>query len=345
MMSGHDRPSGRPASGWLSSSPLFAAGCRVHGAPRSRGVRRNPEHPRRTRSGWHQRAVWDDVRAFYAQREHAPAWIGDSAPSKRAKDALRVIGSAGEHGLLASDYDEQAIARLLGELSTSRSGSGHGRSPERLARVRRARDHGAARVSAGTWRSAARRPCRSIAAGSRAARRRTSRRACSTAIDGNLADVARGDPPRASRIRRAPEGARGHDGRPPARRLAESARRACSSATSSHRSVITLRQRLAATGELQADRQSRAPNAPRRTYDSAGRSRGPRLPGAPRAQGDGRRGRRDAGGDERAGRRAHPADRAQPRALALDAGRPRRAPSSSSTSRTSTSSRASTARP
>src|SRR5688572_2995909 len=65
------------------------------------------------------RAVWDDVRAFYALREHAPAWIGESAPSKRAKEALRLIGLAGEHGLLAPDYDEAAIARLLGELSAS----------------------------------------------------------------------------------------------------------------------------------------------------------------------------------------------------------------------------------
>jgi murein L,D-transpeptidase YcbB/YkuD len=64
-----------------------------------------------------RRVVWDDVRAFYKQRENEPAWVSESKPTRRAKDAWRVITSAGSHGLSAADYDEQAIARLIGELA------------------------------------------------------------------------------------------------------------------------------------------------------------------------------------------------------------------------------------
>jgi murein L,D-transpeptidase YcbB/YkuD len=71
-----------------------------------------------------RRVVWDDVRAFYTQREQQPAWIDESAPSKLAKDAWRVISSAGAHGLQTADYDEPAIARLLGELAKAEGDSG-----------------------------------------------------------------------------------------------------------------------------------------------------------------------------------------------------------------------------
>ena len=72
-----------------------------------------------------RRVVWDDVRAFYGQRENEPAWVTESKPSKRAKDAWRIISSAGSHGLSVADYDEQAIARIIGELADDDTDSGN----------------------------------------------------------------------------------------------------------------------------------------------------------------------------------------------------------------------------
>jgi murein L,D-transpeptidase YcbB/YkuD len=72
-----------------------------------------------------RRVVWDDVRAFYAQRENEPAFITESKPSKIAQDAWRIISSAAAHGLGSADYDEQAIGRQIAELAADDADSGN----------------------------------------------------------------------------------------------------------------------------------------------------------------------------------------------------------------------------
>lgn len=59
-------------------------------------------------------AVWADVRTFYAARGGSPAWTGGRL--ERADEALHVVRRAFEHGLVASDYDEPALARRIEQL-------------------------------------------------------------------------------------------------------------------------------------------------------------------------------------------------------------------------------------
>jgi murein L,D-transpeptidase YcbB/YkuD len=72
-----------------------------------------------------RRAVWDDVRAFYKQRENEPAFVTESKPSKLAKVAWRILSTAGAHGLQSADYDEQAIGRQIAELAADDADSGN----------------------------------------------------------------------------------------------------------------------------------------------------------------------------------------------------------------------------
>ncbi len=238
-----------------------------------------------------RRAVWDDVRAFYAQREHAPAWIGDSAPSARAKDALRVIASANEHGLLASDYDEQAIARLLGELSTTEADQASADRLTRLAQfdVRVTTALLGAGPGRGDWAHDARVDRSPLEGSPQGAGRRGESQHGDRRRAGQ---VARGDPASPSRVCRAPEGARGHDGRPAPGRLAESARGRVQARrvapVGDHAPPAPRRHRRAPT---------RRPETPRGQGEvrQRGRKRGPRLSGTPRTQDDGCGGCRHAG--------------------------------------------------
>jgi murein L,D-transpeptidase YcbB/YkuD len=43
-------------------------------------------------------ALWTDVRAFYLQREHMPAWVNQRRPTQRAAAALQVLQTARQHG-------------------------------------------------------------------------------------------------------------------------------------------------------------------------------------------------------------------------------------------------------
>ena len=43
--------------------------------------------------------VWTDVRAFYTQREHMPAWVNQRRPTGRAAGAIQVLQTARQHGL------------------------------------------------------------------------------------------------------------------------------------------------------------------------------------------------------------------------------------------------------
>lgn len=55
-------------------------------------------------------AIWSDVRAFYTQRENAPAWVNHRRPTGKAADAIKVLNTARRHGFDPEDY---GAAKLL----------------------------------------------------------------------------------------------------------------------------------------------------------------------------------------------------------------------------------------
>ena len=210
-----------------------------------------------------RRVVWDHVRAFYQQRENEPAWVSESAPTKRAKDAWRVITSAGSHGLSAADYDEQAIARLIGELA-----DGDTDSSNRLAALAQfdvrltaallglGRDVAVGRATPATidrrWK--ARRKAPDLAG------------TLNSAIEGSLAgwlDAIRPQHPEYAALQKALAdltGVRQRGGWP---KVPDGVlKRGVSS-----RSVVMLRQRLAATGELAGTSKDRGPSSA--SFDAA----------------------------------------------------------------------------
>jgi murein L,D-transpeptidase YcbB/YkuD len=65
-------------------------------------------------------AVWTDVRTFYDQRGGAPAWVDDEDLS-RAAEALQVLQSARAHGFAPEDYGEPKLTERLAALEESKS--------------------------------------------------------------------------------------------------------------------------------------------------------------------------------------------------------------------------------
>jgi len=49
-------------------------------------------------------SVWTDLRAFYTQRAHAPAWVDHRRPTPNAAVALQVLNTAPQHGFDPADY-------------------------------------------------------------------------------------------------------------------------------------------------------------------------------------------------------------------------------------------------
>ncbi|MEO6221946.1 MAG: L,D-transpeptidase family protein [Vicinamibacterales bacterium] len=70
--------------------------------------------------------IWDDVKAFYNLRGGKPAWVTDK-PTNKAADAVHVIQSAREHGLVPADYLDPKIAQLQQSLEASK-----GDAPDRV---------------------------------------------------------------------------------------------------------------------------------------------------------------------------------------------------------------------
>jgi murein L,D-transpeptidase YcbB/YkuD len=75
-------------------------------------------------------AVWSDVRAFYTQRQHAPAWVDHRRPTEKAAEVIALLNTARQHGFDPADYaaaelleSSQAIEKIDKE------------SPERLERL------------------------------------------------------------------------------------------------------------------------------------------------------------------------------------------------------------------
>jgi murein L,D-transpeptidase YcbB/YkuD len=57
-------------------------------------------------------ATWTDVRAFYTQRENAPAWIDVRRPTEHGVKAIAVLNTARQHGFDPGDYDAKALEEL-----------------------------------------------------------------------------------------------------------------------------------------------------------------------------------------------------------------------------------------
>jgi len=90
---------------------LFTAGCaRVAPSETANAIQQvvsgSPLSPAKA-------TVWADVRRFYEARGGAPAWTSDRGPANGAAKALTVIRSAADHGLEPAQYGEPDIARRL----------------------------------------------------------------------------------------------------------------------------------------------------------------------------------------------------------------------------------------
>src|SRR5688500_3329594 len=75
-------------------------------------------------------AVWSDVRAFYTQREHAPAWVDNRRPTDRAADAIALLHTAAQHGFDPQEYGAPELLASSQEIEKIDK-----ESPERLKKV------------------------------------------------------------------------------------------------------------------------------------------------------------------------------------------------------------------
>jgi murein L,D-transpeptidase YcbB/YkuD len=57
--------------------------------------------------------VWSDVRAFYAPRHGAPAWVRDDGRVTQAEAILALLDAASEHGFKADDYGRTVLAEAF----------------------------------------------------------------------------------------------------------------------------------------------------------------------------------------------------------------------------------------
>ena len=71
--------------------------------------------------------VWPDVRAFYTQREHAPAWVDNRRPTVRAAEAIAMLNTARQHGYNADDYGANELLAMSQDVEKIDK-----ESPERL---------------------------------------------------------------------------------------------------------------------------------------------------------------------------------------------------------------------
>jgi len=57
-------------------------------------------------------AEWTDLRTFYTQRQHAPAWVDHRRPTERAAVAIGLLNTARQHGFDPADYDAAELLAL-----------------------------------------------------------------------------------------------------------------------------------------------------------------------------------------------------------------------------------------
>jgi murein L,D-transpeptidase YcbB/YkuD len=75
-------------------------------------------------------ANWTDLRTFYTQREHAPAWVDHRRPTERGVKALAVLNTARQHGFDPLDYGAPELLEMSQAVETIDK-----ESPERLERL------------------------------------------------------------------------------------------------------------------------------------------------------------------------------------------------------------------
>ena len=75
-------------------------------------------------------AVWSDVRAFYTQREHAPAWVDNRRPTDRAVKAIAILNTARQHGFNPEEYAAPELLAISQDVEKIDKDS-----PERLEKV------------------------------------------------------------------------------------------------------------------------------------------------------------------------------------------------------------------
>ena len=75
-------------------------------------------------------AIWTDVRAFYTQRQDAPAWVDHRRPTDKAAKVIAILNTARQHGFDPKDY---AAADLLEQSQAVEKIDKE--SPERLDRL------------------------------------------------------------------------------------------------------------------------------------------------------------------------------------------------------------------
>ena len=49
-------------------------------------------------------SIWSDVRAFYTQRQTAPAWVDHRRPTEKAAQVIALLNTARQHGFDPADY-------------------------------------------------------------------------------------------------------------------------------------------------------------------------------------------------------------------------------------------------
>jgi murein L,D-transpeptidase YcbB/YkuD len=62
-------------------------------------------------------AIQRDLRAFYAARQDAPAWVDDDGPTKAAGRAMEALRSAVDHGLDPKSYGEPDLTQAMDTLA------------------------------------------------------------------------------------------------------------------------------------------------------------------------------------------------------------------------------------
>lgn len=75
-------------------------------------------------------ANWTDVRAFYTQRDFAPAWVNHRRPTEHAVAAIALLNTAHQHGFDPADYGAPALLDMSQAVEKIEKGS-----QERLDRL------------------------------------------------------------------------------------------------------------------------------------------------------------------------------------------------------------------
>ena len=68
-------------------------------------------------------ANWTDLRAFYTQREHAPAWVNHRRPTDKAAEAIKILNTAREHGFDPKDYGAPELLAMSQAVEKLEKGS------------------------------------------------------------------------------------------------------------------------------------------------------------------------------------------------------------------------------